>query len=68
MGCVSSTLTYRTKASLERGWLFVLLYRGGKVLSINERASANGGGRSEGLRPGAAGYFRGGAPKKQFKF
>ena len=23
MGCVSSTLTYRTKASLERGWLFV---------------------------------------------
>ena len=25
---------------------------------------ANGGGRSEGLRPGAAGYIRGSAPKK----
>ena len=31
----------------------------------NERISANGGGRSEGLRPGAAGYFRGGAPKRK---
>ena len=30
----------------------------------NERTSANGGGRSEGLRPGAARYFRGRAPKK----
>ena len=31
----------------------------------HERTSANGGGRSEGLRPGAAGYIRGSAPNKQ---
>ena len=30
----------------------------------NERLSANGGGRSDGLRPGAAGYIRGRAPDK----
>ena len=30
----------------------------------NERYSANGGGRSEGRRPGAAGYIRGRAPDK----
>ena len=30
----------------------------------NERISANGGGRSEGLRPGAAGYIRGRAPNR----
>ena len=30
----------------------------------NERHSANGGGRSVGLRPGAAGYIRGRAPDK----
>ena len=29
------------------------------LVIINERTSANGGGRSEGLRPGAAGYIRG---------
>ena len=34
------------------------------LVITNERTSANGGGRSEGLRPGAAGYFRGGAPKR----
>ena len=31
----------------------------------DERSSANGGGRSEGLRPGAARYFRGSAPKQR---
>ena len=29
-----------------------------------ERISANPGGRSEGLRPGGAGYIRGSAPNK----
>ena len=33
-------------------------------MTRNERISANGGGRSEGLRPRAAGYVRGGAPNK----
>lgn len=33
----------------------------------NERTRANRGGRSGGLRPRAAGYFRGSAPKKSYK-
>lgn len=31
---------------------------------VNKRISANPVGRSEGLRPGGAGYVRGGAPDK----
>ena len=36
-------------------------------LNNDERLSANGGGRSEGRSPGAAGYIRGSAPNKMEK-